>query len=255
MTETTDVLSTLQSVAGDPLAALVGEGKKFKDVGALAAGKIAADDFIEQLSLENKEMRKAISELESKVTKQTTLTEVIEALNQSKGGEPSVTNPSVTPADISRLVEEQVLRTTEAVATKTTLAANRAESNKALLAAFNNDSTAAANYVGNKIKTLGLNTAQLETMAQTSPAAFAAMLGLTAKPTIPTMPASAFSTVNANSADEAKGATGERKLSYYQNLRKTMGMAKYFRDQNVQNAYRADMNKYGEAFNDVEPVQ
>ena len=45
----------------DPLAALVGEGKKFKDVSDLAKGKVESDKFITRLQKEMAELRKELS--------------------------------------------------------------------------------------------------------------------------------------------------------------------------------------------------
>ena len=83
----------------DMVAALVGEGKKYKTVDDLAKAYISADEFIEKLKLENHELRE-------KTTAAKTIDDVLERLNQRQNIENADQQPSVT--DLTKLVEQAV---------------------------------------------------------------------------------------------------------------------------------------------------
>lgn len=253
MTDVIDVLNTQQPVDSDPLAALVGEGKKYRDVNELAKGRLEADRFIEQLKFEKQEVLKELAAAEAKATTQRTLQEVIDALNQSKGGEPPVNQTQVTPEDITRLVKQQVQEVEQVREQTNSRRSNRAKVNEAVLSRFDNDATSAAKYIGDRAKALGLSTEQVAELSETSPTAFIAMLGLNTPNSTPNT--SAISRSNVNTAASAPVNSNERKLSYYQKVRKEMGAAKFFKNYQLQEQYRADMKRYGAAFNDVEPIQ
>ena len=59
-THTTEGSSTPTT---DALAELVGEGKKFKDIAALAVGKVESDKFIDRLKKEAADLLKSLNRL------------------------------------------------------------------------------------------------------------------------------------------------------------------------------------------------
>jgi hypothetical protein len=94
------------SVAGDTLAELVGEGKKFKTVEDLAKSKVQADQFIEQLKTESAEMRRRLTELEASAGKSRTIEDVLNAVKgaQEEGGNQS----AISTEDILKAIDRRV---------------------------------------------------------------------------------------------------------------------------------------------------
>lgn len=109
-----------QAPTNDPLAELVGEGKPFKDGSALASAKLESDAFITQLKGENFEMRKTVTEMEDKLARASTTTEILEAVRNMQtagltqdpptGGE-VVPNENQVPALTEASIEEMIQRT------------------------------------------------------------------------------------------------------------------------------------------------
>lgn len=102
-----DDQSTVQQDTDEVVAALVGEGKKYKTITDLAKAYMNIDEFVETLKAEN-------HELKEKVTKASTIDEVMERLSsQSKAGvsDPSTVTQStggVSADEIQKLVEKTV---------------------------------------------------------------------------------------------------------------------------------------------------
>jgi hypothetical protein len=87
------------------VAALVGEGKKYKTLDDLAKAYVNADSFIEQLKAENRELKE-------KATAAKTVDDVLERLQQQHTQPPAdqqtKTAPAVDVSDLSKLVEATV---------------------------------------------------------------------------------------------------------------------------------------------------
>ena len=85
------------------VAALVGEGKKYKTIDDLAKAYINADDFIEQLKAENRELKE-------RVTATKTIDDVLERLKQqqSQPVDQPATGQHIAPSDLAKLVEQTV---------------------------------------------------------------------------------------------------------------------------------------------------
>jgi hypothetical protein len=90
----------------NPVAVLVGEGRKYKTEAELAKAYIQADGFIEQLKEENRKLRE-------ETAKAKTLDEVLERLKapdvttQSTTGDTTTTN-SFTAADVAKIVKAEI---------------------------------------------------------------------------------------------------------------------------------------------------
>lgn len=80
---------------------LVGEGKPFKDIEALAKGKMDADAFIEQLKNENAQMREAVASSEQEALKAATMSQVLEAVRTLSGS--GDTNDLEPSGDVSAI--------------------------------------------------------------------------------------------------------------------------------------------------------
>ena len=84
MTESTTPLNddvigavTGSSTQADPLAELVGDGKKFATVNDLARGKLEADSFIEKIKAENNELRVLLKHTEGKISQAATVEDIL----------------------------------------------------------------------------------------------------------------------------------------------------------------------------------
>jgi len=93
---------------------LVGDGKKFKDVEALAKGKILSDAFIERLKEENRLMREEKTRLEAEKQTQTRLEDFMKELRQrgqqmTNGNNQTDENPTdqnTAAVDLNAIVEK-----------------------------------------------------------------------------------------------------------------------------------------------------
>ncbi len=90
---------TATQTQSDIVAALVGEGKKYKDVSDLAKAYVHADDFIEKLKAEN-------HELKEKAAAAKTIDEVLERLNQQQNTQKE--DPPTDVPDLQKMVEQAV---------------------------------------------------------------------------------------------------------------------------------------------------
>lgn len=111
-TETTTEQAAVQAVTtntatqeqSEIVAALVGEGKKYKTHDDLAKAYINADSFIEQLKAENRELKE-------KAASAKTVDDVLERLQQqhnAQSDDNQVTQKNVSAADLTKLVEATV---------------------------------------------------------------------------------------------------------------------------------------------------
>jgi len=161
-----------QNTSGDLLGGLVGEGKKFKTVEDLARSKVESDNFIEQLKREGAEMRQMLKDLEGKVGKQQTIKEVLDAVKEARGSDDN--QAAVTTEELLSLVDQRIqARDSEK---GKTLNYERAQS--VLLDKFQNDAAKARDFVRSESQRLGMSPQELKALAQTSPEAFARILGL-----------------------------------------------------------------------------
>lgn len=258
MTNETDLLNTLgggdnqtpqgttpDNQQGDPLADLVGDGKKFKDVKDLARGKIEADRFVKQLQDENAKMRDKLKELEHQSVKQQTLTQLMDEIRQASQGGTGNQSQNITTEEILKVVDSRVQEREQEQAR----AANRAKSNALILNKFNGDSDAALKFVKKRAEELRVPSDQLKAMAEQSPDAFAQLLGLNQqRETRQDTGGSPVKGGNVNSEAFALPNSGERNQAYYNKLRKEMGFSKFHANHALQKQLYADMDRLGDKF-------
>ena len=157
---------------------LVGEGKKYQTPEMLAASRIEADRFIEQLKMEKEAMRKQLEETERKAQEGTTLRELMETLKAQKSDS---ANPkdgegnqsTITPEDLKKLVASQIEERDAAKSKES----NRAQANRQLLEKFEGKAEAAQAFVKQRASELGLTPKDLGEMSENSPKAFATLMG------------------------------------------------------------------------------
>lgn len=224
--------------AADHLTNLVGEGKKFKTVDDLAKGKLEADRYIEQLTTEQKELRQAYSELESKLKAGQTVEEVLKKMQDSRGSEDgNQPGNTIAPEDILKLVDERLSKRKS----EETKYANQIEAQAAVLKHFNNNEQKAREFVQQEAKRLGMNPDELRDIGAQSPAAFTRLLGLSQ----PRAQGPNFqSEVNTESQDYGSGGT--RNEVYYRELRQKLGHK--FWEPNIQQQRMRDRQALGERY-------
>lgn len=209
---------------------LVGEGKKFKDVEALAKGKAEADKLIAELKAKEDEFAKNdyAKQLLEKMETQTTVPPV-QTPEPNKGTDEGATTPASTE-DIESLIAKAIAERE----TKSAVTANLETVNKTLESNFGTEAEA---KVLAKANELGMTKERLQSIAADSPAAFLSLMGT--KQPEPTVPLSSDrNTVNL--------VSNERDFNYYQKLRKENPKA--FSTSTIQKQMVEDKNRLGNKF-------
>lgn len=167
---TTDALQDSSNQGADtPSSALdnlVGEGKKFKDVEALARGKAESDVFIENLKREMDGMREDLSSLLNS-------RDVLEQIKKEKGTGSTFTGntPSLKAEDISRLIQQEM----SAVEKQRTAQQNIEVANNKLKEIYGDQ---AKQKIEDKARELGVGVDFLRDTASKSPTAFYNLVGV-----------------------------------------------------------------------------
>lgn len=153
------VTTTVESYTGT-VAELVGEGKKYKTVEALAASHIYANNFIETLK---KEKQDVLEKLEKTVKTD----ELFDKLTNQTNKVEEQTTSNIPVDDLNKLIEETLNRNES----KKTEIANIKITNDTLIDHFGNLAKA-QEYIAAKSKELSLSTDFLMSTAAKSPLAF-----------------------------------------------------------------------------------
>lgn len=160
------------------LEELVGEGKKFKDVGSLAKGKAEADAYIETLT-------RKLDALSEEVNKRKTAEEIADQLRSQMAGrssssqevyQPPVENENdgqnkLSMADIEKLVEERLKKDKELSKAQQ----NVNTVNERLVKEYG---ASAPKVLQDKAVELGVSVEYLKQQAQVSPQVFFNLVGL-----------------------------------------------------------------------------
>lgn len=154
----------------DPVIALVGEGKKFKDTAALARGKLEADRHISNLEGEMQALRQ---ELEQRIS----LEKFLDRLDTSPEPKKETTTPppvsqptTLTPEDIRNAVKQEISTERDISQRQSNVAFVRRELEKAWGDKFPAKLEQAASEFGGKDF--------LASMAEKNPKAFLKLLGV-----------------------------------------------------------------------------
>lgn len=228
----------------NPLDALVGPGKKFETIEDLAKGKLEADQHIKRLEGEAQLTREQLTELQKKAEKNVTLSEVVDQFRKSQKGS---TDDGTTPLTEEAL-KQMVKQVMDGEQETQTRAANRRAANEAVLQKLNGDVEAARAYVAEVAKKHGMTVDQAQALGESSPSAFRTLMGIDQK--VPVHQGSVTS-IPGHTAPLTKADVidGHRTKAYYDNLKKEMGPAEYWKDQRIQKQYYADAFALGERFN------
>jgi hypothetical protein len=194
------------------VAELVGEGKKFADVEALARGKIESDLFIGQLTAEaallreEVQRRKSMEELMDniKTLQSTPPASTTNNQNQNPADPPNPNNPVDIHSEIETALEQR-----EAI--------SRAKTNLNYVSEVleRNYGPGFAKIVADKAKEMGVGLKFIDDLAKTTPKAVFAMLQISETPSPTTRQAPAVRS-NPGTAQPS----GVKNFKYYQDLRR-----------------------------------
>lgn len=228
------------------LETLVGEGKKFKDLEALAKGKVEADEFIktlegtiESLAEELKQANLAADrklKLENLMSSLTTTTNKVETKTENQPQNPSnQSGNGLSHDEVVKILEER-----DNAARK----ANNVNSALAPVKKLYGDKT--EEVLAQRAKELGMSVDELLDLAGRSPQAFLGAVGAGSRDTS-TRSMANHSSVNSLGTPDI-GAPVERNKAYYDNLRKEMGSWAFATDAKLQVQLHKDMQRLGDAW-------
>lgn len=237
MTTESDLIKDSANPPVDHLAELVGEGKKYKDVGALAKSRIEADQFIEQLKGEISGLKEDLAAATKGGASESTIQSLIERIDAAtkaqNSGQPGGT---LTKEEIERLVKDGVA--TERAAE--TRRSNYTTSNAALLNYFKGDADKAKSHLAERVQALGLTGEALTEMASSNPKMFRELM-------IPQRQAQGGGTSLPPGRMQSDTGTEKRDSAYYTKLRKELG-SKFWNPDIQQQMFR-DRKALGAEFN------
>lgn len=202
-----------QSTPEQFLEQVVGEGKKYSDVEALAKGAVHADEHIKKLEHELSELREDLQTREG-------LNEILTELRSSAGpgssaepngdGEPAP-EPAETPnkEDIDKMIKESVSESLTEAQRKQLATANKTKFSERAFEVWGDD---APKKLEETIAGLGMSMEQVQALAEASPEAAIRVVGLTQQTRDSTSPPR--STVNLPNTP-----TDKRDYSWWRKLR------------------------------------
>lgn len=225
---------------------LVGEGKKFKDAAALARGKAEADLTIELMKKRSDELRAEYIKVADENRAQAKLQELLDRIEKNPNRntpdldthENRVETPVFDPKQLESLVDSRIQET---------------ERNRKSTDNFNTVQAKLKERFGNNVGAvlkeraaeLGLEVADIDTLARKSPTAFFNTLGLNDQPSDNSFTPPRSSIRNDNFGPSK---TQKRTWSYYQDLKKAN--PKLYFDPKIAVQMQKDAVELGDAFND-----
>jgi hypothetical protein len=191
--------------------ALVGENKKFRDLEALAKGKLEADKTIEARERELSELR---AELAKRIDAETELRTIREEMSRLR----EAPNPkeNTTPALDAATVQKLVLDTITAQEQSRTRTQNVSQAQSDMVKYFGTLEKA-QEAIRSRATELGMSLDSLKDIAEKSPTAFDRLIVGDVKPPVSSTPLQ--STVRVDAARTGTFKTGTK--AYFDNLRLT----------------------------------
>lgn len=230
----------------DYLAELVGEGKKYKDVQALAKSNKDKDDFIERLKGEAAAARSALRG-EQKIDE---FLDKLKNIKAPAAGVPNKDGNQPDPKDTNQPNMNNENETKGLTAVEVEQILERRE--KARIAEQNlkgaldiAKKSFGANYAATlkaKAEELGVSQEYITDVAKTSPQAFARLVGANGASQGTSSPQTM---INSAALKDQKGNVKDSK--YYKELRKKVGDAEFFKPQ-IQNELFRQVKALGDAF-------
>jgi hypothetical protein len=230
------------------LEALVGEGKKFADAEALAKGKAESDNHIATIEQENATLKAQLEEYAKSGDATSTAKELLAAIKdaQSKPQGSEGDRPMSTE-ELQEVIKSGVVE----VRTAETKASNRAKGNELVLKRVDGNVEAAREFVTERAKELGMTPEALGELSETSPEAFATLIGKDDS-TASSGQTSILPGVRTDVLDSQAPVTevdGFKTKAWFDAKRKEIGHVKFINDGNIQRELTRSMNGLGERFN------
>lgn len=234
------------------LDTLVGEDKKFKTVEDLAKGKQASDQHIQTVEAENAELKEQLAKLQKDGEGQARLKDLVLAVEKAQQG---------SEAEGDKLSQDELIETIKTVMnterSAETKAANRQKGNELVLKLVDGDVDAAKLLVTERARELGMRPVDLAELSETSPSAFARLLGgdkgttQTDGGSTQSLPHQRTDAVDTSRAMEAQGQDGGvyKTKAWFDAKRKEVGHVAYINDQAIQRELARSINGLGERFN------
>jgi hypothetical protein len=231
----------------DLLNTLVGEDKKYKSPADLAYAKLAADAHIKKIQEENKVLRdslarqKALEDLLAQVNRKDDAPS-----NAINPGNPSGESGAPSPDDLVA----KVLSSLEERNREAQRQANMKQVQEALPAALGPNWKA---ELRSRLADAGVDETLADQLAKDNPKAFFRLIGAdAAKPATPPAGNSLLGpapTQRVNST-AAPVVSGEKTQSYYDRVKKEMGVRKFYEDRKLQAEIHSQALKLGDRFFD-----
>jgi len=231
----TDVIEGLTKPVEEPtklVDTLVGEGRKYASVEDLAKGRVEADKHIEQIEAENKRMVEDLAKLEAQVKESTTLDSVVQALKPATVGEGEDNQDSFNPSDIESLVAQTIDKRNAAEKAS----ANRKLVNDTLISATGGDAVKAGEVLKDRLSKIGMDAEQFSNLSHVSPEAALKLIDI--NNTNYKRADSPSGMAKSDSVSQSSG--GVRNKAYYDALKKSMGLGKFYADTKLQKQYQDD---------------
>ncbi len=228
----------------DYSAELVGEGKPFKDLQALARSKVESNVHISRLEKETKELR---DELQKRLTAEEIMTKITQAKQEippegnqlPKGDTPA---PSLSKEELEKIVSQKLSESEAARVAQSNFDTVISELNKA----WGNDFRV---KLAAKAKELGLGQDWLTQLAGDKPAAFLTLVGVNAPVQKDVSPFSVSPAGINTQGLSNSGHRGEKTAKYYAQLKIT-DPKRYHTKETQMEQYNQAM-KLGEAYFDL----
>jgi hypothetical protein len=220
---------------------LVGEGKKFSDVEALAKGKASSDQMIEHMKKENAQIRE---ELQKRLTLEEFMSELEKRQKPTESTIPSPVEPEIEPKVNDGLSEEKVAALLEDRLSKLTEEQRKEQNLQVAISKMNSEwgsnAKAKLQEVADK---LSIPKKDLQEYAKTNPTVFLQLVGLGESTPVQ----SSSQTVPTSQVDTSKmppSSSGEKTYQYYEKMRKEN--PREYHSAKVQNEMMKQATKYAE---------
>lgn len=246
--ETKTETKTIETSPSSPINEMVGEGKKFKDLEALAHGKLQADAYIMQLEQQTADMREALAqqdkvdqllaELQAKKTAETNSplqptqshTETAQKEESSSAVSSSAPAPKSDQPKEAGDLETLVTSILENRSIESAKIANAEHVNNTLVKAFGDRSRA---IVSAKAEELGLSLAELRQQSENHPRLVLELFGVLSKEEQTNRAPSTTALTNESSREKMVTTTSHdtntvRDSRWYAEQRRTMPRSKFF---------------------------
>lgn len=243
----TDVFASDQA-SESVLDTLVGEGKKFDNVEALAAGKLKSDEHIATIEAENAALKEAQAGAGSEENANASVSELLAAIKAAQAAKEGTTGePTMSKEDLEEAIRS-VVKDDKSAATKAT---NRAQGNTLVLAKVDGNVEAARLLVAERAAELNMTPKALAELSESSPTAFAKLIdpdGSTASSgSLSQLPGQRTEVLDSSNA--TMEIDGFKTKAWFSAKKTEVGHVKYINDQTIQRELTRSMNGLGERFN------